>query len=99
MQNQCQINYARLFCEKSNVAMNFFAFNMRLQKLSTKKRKSENEIIDKENARDNCEGVVKQKDIEYYFREVRFDPSHAAVWTNVQHCKLLTYHHAYYLLP
>lgn len=76
--------------------MKIFAFTMRIEKLSTTKKKAENEIIDKENARANCEGVVKQKRIEYYFRELRFDPSHAAVWTNARHCELLTYHHAYY---
>lgn len=69
--------------------MKVFAVKTRIGKLSWKKL-SENEIIAKENSRDNCKKVLKQKLIECYFREVRFDPSHAAVQTNVQHCKLLT---------
>lgn len=69
--------------------MKVFAIKTRIEKLLQKKL-SENEIIAKENSRDNPKEVLKQKLIEYYFREVRFDPSHAAVRTNVQHCKLLT---------
>lgn len=75
---------------------NFCIYYEDRETANNKKKKAENEIIDKENARANCEGLVKQKRIEYYFREVRFDPSHAAVWTNARHCELLTYHHAYY---
>lgn len=54
--------------------MRFFAVKTRIEKLSQKKKKnklSENEIIAKENSRDDHKEVLKQKLIEYYFREVR----------------------------
>lgn len=69
--------------------MEVFAVKTRIEKPSQKKL-SEDEIAAKENSRDNRKEVLKQKLVEYYFRDVRFDPSHAAVRTNVQPCKLLT---------
>lgn len=114
MQNRCQINSVCLFGEKGNVGMKVFAFNTRTEKLPLlqrtaksffcRQKKQEEKVWEWDYWQRNCKRQLwrscqtKKKDW-YYFREVRFDPSHAAVWTNVQRCKLLTYHHAYYLLP
>lgn len=54
MQNQCQINYTQLFCEKGSVAMKVFASNMRLQKLSTKKEKSEKKMFSRDYWQTKC---------------------------------------------
>lgn len=97
MQNLCQINYTHLFCGRDNVAMKVFAFNMRIEKLSTTTKKVWKwDYWQRKCKRQLWRTCRTKKRIEYYFREVRFDSSHAAVWTDAQHSKLLTYHHAYY---
>lgn len=101
MQTWCQINQTYLLCEKGSVAIKVFAFNTKIEKLSTKKKKRKSlkmRLLTKKRQGTIVKELSDKKRIQYYFREVRFDPSHAAVLTNVQCYKLVTYHHIIYCL-